>query len=116
MSKSVLVIDTPESCSKCHFCGKDNMTYRDYCLITSDVIPTLDKSDLCPLRELPRKRNTNAALPPLAVEVTQEEYDRIDKNPNIIYFIKNKVNYEYYDGWDDCIDYILGVHFYDHTK
>lgn len=52
MSKSILVIDTPENCVKCdlkdgYFCGKTKRW------IDEDCFP---KPDWCPLRELPKKK------------------------------------------------------------
>lgn len=51
MSKSILVIDTPEDCSKCdlkngYFCGKTK------CWIDEDCFP---KPDWCPLKDVPDK-------------------------------------------------------------
>lgn len=52
MSKSILVIDTPEDCYKCdlkdgYFCGKTKRW------IDEDDFP---KPDWCPLRDLPEKK------------------------------------------------------------
>lgn len=51
MSKSILVIDTPENCFKCdlkdgYFCGKTKRWIDEACF---------PKPDWCPLRDLPEK-------------------------------------------------------------
>lgn len=68
MSKSILVIDTPENCEKCPFCRGWNvckiMKYLNGEKIIS--IYTVDhqifeenKPDWCPLRGLPEKKEEN---------------------------------------------------------
>lgn len=71
MSKSILVIDTPEGCIRCDcchtkyydfreridgekICGIENMNVDDYC----DGI-NLRKPDWCPLRDFPEKKCEN---------------------------------------------------------
>lgn len=54
MSKSILVIDTPESCWGCdlengHYCGKEER------YIGKEEFETIP--DWCPLRDLPEKKN-----------------------------------------------------------
>lgn len=109
MSKSILVIDTPKSCNYCPLCIEDYYS-RDYCVATDSRIWYNEIPEWCPLREFPqrRKMNINTELPSCAVEITQEEFDHIEKNPNIIYFIKENVSDEYASGYNACIDEILG--------
>ena len=86
MSKSILVIDTPENCASCQMC---NMNLFD--ISKSDVQCQLNKNediswgkaetekpDWCPLKEIPKKPDS----PPINSE-------------------------SYVAGWNDCIDEIL---------
>lgn len=71
MSKSVLVIDTPETCVDCIFCQEYSTKSREYayCYVTNgdsenDMKPIdciygyrQSKPDWCPLMELPEKDN-----------------------------------------------------------
>ena len=82
MSKAILVIDMPDGCRECPLCGEDHMTYRDYCRITDQYIWTLDKPDWCPLKLMPKKMEGNDS----------------------IYYQWG----DYEDGWNHCIDSILG--------
>lgn len=83
MSKSILIIDTPDCCRECPLCGEEHMTYRDYCRITNDIIWTLDKPDWCPLKPIPSKCFDSGN--------PDDEYDM-----------------GYVSGWNDCIDEIIG--------
>lgn len=105
MSKSILVIDTPEGCVRCDcchtkdydfreridgekICGIEKMNVDDYC----DGI-NLRKPDWCPLLDLPQKK---------------EEKQYLNKKDN-------RGNIETYGelrdmlavGWNMCIDEIL---------
>ena len=52
MSKSVLVIDTPEKCDSCMYIG----TFHSFCKINCrDIKDTNTKPDWCPLKPLPEK-------------------------------------------------------------
>ena len=52
MSKSVLVIDTPEKCDSCMYIG----TFHSFCKINCrDIKDTSVKPDWCPLKPLPEK-------------------------------------------------------------
>lgn len=63
MSKSILVIDTPESCCQCRFSGSDG----DYCCLKENMVSDSNmiseeeylnkKPDWCPLRELKKKKD-----------------------------------------------------------
>ena len=53
MSKSVLVIDTPENCDSCMYIG----TFHSFCKINCrDIKDTSAKPDWCPLKPLPEKK------------------------------------------------------------
>ena len=58
MSKSILLIETPENCLKCEFVGRRlDGTLR--CTRNSDssnVVFGLSKPDWCPLKEIPEKK------------------------------------------------------------
>jgi len=80
MNKALLVIDMPESCDDCDFCY-----YSDgrvpICFYKSWVVDEPKaKPDWCPLKRLPKKK-------------TGFQYAD---------------GYDYVDGWNDCIDKILG--------
>lgn len=73
MSKSILVIDTPETCLDCKFCRElhegieaccelsDNPDNAELCReIEADYCQ--EKPDWCPLRDLPEKRNEDDYL------------------------------------------------------
>ena len=83
MNKSVLIIDTPDSCRECPLCWEDHITYRDYCRITNDHIWTTAKPEWCPLKPLPEKYDMDV--------VCARDFDG---------------DYEY--GYNTCIDEILG--------
>lgn len=104
MSKSVLVIDTPENCYDCPFgteyCG--NYNYEGNCelaeclenimaLITEEHYGCKSKSkpDWCPLKPLPEKMKLTGV------------YGRE-------YFQSNGKMPSYKIGWNDCIDEITG--------
>lgn len=65
MSKSILVIDTPEACCQCKFSGSDG----DYCCLKEDMVSDSNmiseeeylnkKPDWCPLRDFPEKKSKN---------------------------------------------------------
>lgn len=62
MSKSILVIDTPENCNECQFsterlCGNGRCTLNKDC---SNIIPANGKPDWCPLRDLPKKKEVRS--------------------------------------------------------
>lgn len=96
MSKSVLVIDTPENCYDCPFgteyCG--NLEYEGCCELSDcldyDVIlmteehydcESKSRPDWCPLKPLPEKRDT---------KMTGADW-----------------NCGYNDGWNACVDEII---------
>ena len=61
MSKSVLVIDTPESCTECKI-GHDMSGYMEVCIICriANKVTLNDEAesrpDWCPLKSLPEKK------------------------------------------------------------
>lgn len=85
MGKSILVIDTPDSCCQCKFSGADG----DCCCLKENMVSDSNmiseeeylnkKPDWCPLREMPE----------------------IADHPNYC------DNGRYDKGWNDCIDQIL---------
>ena len=61
MSKSVLVIDTPENCRSCYLRGFTlNLQYCRGKL--KDIKDTSIKPDWCPLKLLPEKKSTTAPV------------------------------------------------------
>lgn len=78
MSKSILVIDTPECCGKCP-CFLEVAT--DCCGVNGKDIDSHGKPDWCPLRDLPKERDENNTY-------TDCEYYRVQ-------------------GYNSCIDEIL---------
>ena len=61
MSKSVLVIDTPENCRSCYLQGF--MLNLQYCRgKLKDIKDTSVKPDWCPLKPLPEKKSTTAPV------------------------------------------------------
>ena len=98
MSKSVLVIDTPENCLDCQFCYELGEGVEAYCSIMNDdedksLMKEIDceygycqgKPDWCPLKPLPERKNF--------VNST----NGIEANANV-----------YSAGWNGCIDAITG--------
>ena len=82
MSKSILVIDTPESCGTCP-CFLEVAT--DCCGVSGKDVDSHDKPDWCPLRDLPEKKEVR------------------------IFFLGER-DFEqkgYQEGWNACIDEIL---------
>lgn len=79
MSKSILVIDTPEQvCQKCELC-RETINDEFMCCGNGKIIPDGEKPDWCPLKELPQKAN---------------HPDYCD-------------NGRYDKGWNDCLDEIV---------
>lgn len=81
MSKSVLVIDTPENCGKCKFISEFWCRAMDGRRVpNNDVIP-----DWCPLKPLPEKKLHTAPV------------SNYELQKNLLA-----------DGWNNCIDEITG--------
>lgn len=69
MSKSVLIMDTPETCSDCRFCRELHEGIEACCEIVDDLVDDSlcrmieceygycqSKPEWCPLKELPERR------------------------------------------------------------
>lgn len=60
MSKSILVVDTPESCFGCLLSSQNISDYEIYCSENScnvtDFFDNFEKTDWCPLKEMPEKK------------------------------------------------------------
>lgn len=95
MSKSVLVMDTPENCSDCQFCYELDEGIEACCSISDDdkdtsLMKKIDceygycqgKPEWCPLKPLPKKK--------------EEEYWR------------SKLSLAWIRGWNTCISKITG--------
>lgn len=79
MSKSVLVIETPEKCDLCMYIG----TFHSFCKINCrDIKDTSVKPDWCPLMDLPEKNNGD--------------------------YPANTSDAGFVEGWNQCIDEITG--------
>lgn len=90
MSKAVLVMDMPESCSKCMFlyefsgiknCSLMNVMYGGASRLSQSNF-TKCRHDKCPMRPVPEKENDDNLM-----DEYQDGYD---------------------DGWNACIDAICG--------
>ena len=102
MSKSVLVIDTPENCLDCQFCYELGEGVEACCSIMDDnkdksLMKEIDceygycqgKPDWCPLKPLPEKME-------MIGKYNQEYFQKGGKMPS------------YKVGWNACIDEITG--------
>ena len=88
MSKSILVIDTPERCCQCIFSGSDG----DYCCLKENMVSDSNmiseeeylnkKPDWCPLKDVPEKKSVPNGF--MIGEMYGEDI-----------------------GWNNCIDEIL---------
>lgn len=103
MSKSVLVIDTPENCVDCIFCQEYGIGSRKYayCYATNgdseNDMKLIDcmygyrqsKPDWCPLKPLPEKMKVTGIY-------------------NYVHLEAEGKPSRYRLGWNDCIDAITG--------
>lgn len=100
MSKSILVIDTPENCSDCQFCYELDEGVEACCSISDDdkdasLMKKIDceygycqsKPDWCPLMDLPEKDNGD--------------------------YPANTFDAGFVEGWNQCIDEITGGNYDD---
>lgn len=99
MSKSIIVIDTPETCVDCIFCQECGIGSRKYayCYVTNgdseNDMKLIDciygyrqsKPDWCPLKPLPEKKEYIVPI------------DNVESQKDIITV-----------GWNACIDKITG--------
>lgn len=84
MSKSVLVINTPEKCDSCMYIG----TFHSFCKINCrDIEDLSSKPDWCPLMDLPKKDNGD--------------------------YPANTSDAGFVEGWNQCIDEITGGNYDD---
>lgn len=89
MSKSVLVIDTPECCDGCEMCDR---IPGPWCRATGNVIagdPESGRAAGCPLKPMPEKRSD------AFVYTNVDGYKTVREN-------------SYASGWNECINKILG--------
>ena len=87
MSKSILIVDTPNGCYECPLAVETSGSY-DACCITGSRIISYDKFTWCPLKQLSEK---------------------LDKSGfDGTWSISSYINDAYADGYNDCIDKILG--------
>lgn len=86
MSKSVLVMETPENCKSCIHIG----TFIHFCRVNCrDIEDPSVKPDWCPLKPLPEKMKLTGVY-------NREHFQSNGKMPS------------YKIGWNDCIDEITG--------
>ena len=92
MAKAILIMDMPESCSKCKFlyefqgikkCQLMNVLYGGASKLSQNTF-TAKRHEKCPLRELPEKMEVCGKYP---------QPDRIEPS--------------YKAGWNACLDEIL---------
>lgn len=91
MSKAILVIDKPESCTSC-LLGIYNKKW--FCLDTNKDIDICDRYNIpewCPLKPMPQKKNT----------------DKLQGFGNSQILWTDKVIYQN-EGWNACLNEILG--------
>ena len=97
MNKSVLIIDTPETCVDCQFCYEFDEGIEACCSITDDdkdksLMKQIDcengycqgKPNWCPLRKLPEKEKDDCS---------NDYYDDYYRG--------------YANGWNDCLKEII---------
>lgn len=106
MSKAVLVMDMPESCSKCKFmyefqgikkCQLMNCLNNGASKISQHNF-IRQRHDKCPLRELPEKKDFNTAM---KESIEQDCFD-VDNSEDYAY-LSGSVR-----GWNRCIDEVMG--------
>lgn len=86
--KAILLVDMPSNCRECTFYDDEiipscwaHMSFTGRTIINYEL---LDKKQFCPLKPLPQKKESS-----LIVD-------------------GEKVNSAYEEGWNDCVDEILG--------
>lgn len=96
MSKAILILDEmPESCNECPLKVLDaDLYYTTYACKnvnceTDDILKTTKYEMYCPLKPMPEKKHNNGGY--RVIDGTEWFYDS-----------------EHDDGWNDCIDVILG--------
>lgn len=93
MNKAILILDKmPECCEECRLINShyDNeYGWQTYCGGDYHRIKEKDKKYFCPLKPLPQKKHNNGGY--RVIDGTEWFYDS-----------------EHDDGWNDCIDTLLG--------
>ena len=85
MSKAILVIDIPDTCYECPLCATWDVLpsiEEYYCTVKNTEVDRYKKPDWCPLKSVPEK---------------MEGYDSIKWQWG-----------DYEDGWNHCIDSLIG--------
>lgn len=91
MKKAVLVIDMPKNCKECKLMVYDDISYWCPVRTMNDIFYETDvyqyvknetKPDWCPLKEIPEKKE--------------------------IAYCYTQTDYIYRDGWNNCLNKILG--------
>ena len=104
MSKSILIINTPENCSHCNQCWKKNVSKNKYIYFCGNKVfhegkdveeynvdPEDTKPDWCPLSPLPEKIGLHKSIGKAA----------FDNN------IATMMARQYEQGYNNCLDNIL---------
>lgn len=97
MNKSVFVMDTPERCVECNFCGHEytgeGMNIEcgaSYCCLNAHEVKNIEsKPDWCPLKPLPERMKVTGIY-------------------NGDYFKSGGKPPSYKIGWNACLDEITG--------
>ena len=90
--KSILIIDTPESCEECPL-----RSYSNLALQCTPLRKTKEEWDECPLRPLPLKRKS-------IVEWVRQNTEYV--NPFMDIYTHETSEYD--KGWNDCVDFLEG--------
>lgn len=97
MNKSILVIDTPESCEKCRFCSFGSYGAKRCAAVDQAIF--LKKEELkpnwCPLRDIPAKMDIDRER---QVSIREDCYD--DESDEA--YLQGNVR-----GWNACIDKLI---------
>ena len=98
--KSILVIDTPESCRTCKF-RYDNYGCCEMCILKDDEVDyfytSKTKPDWCPLSPLPEKINLKQYVDSIINDIETDNYS-----------LDNVLQHHYAQGYNSCLDDILG--------
>lgn len=100
MSKSVIVIDAPESCRECKF-RYDNYGCCEICILQDDEVDyfytSKTKPDWCPLSPLPEKTDLQPYIDAIAKDIENDDYS-----------LNHVSLYHYARGYNNCLNDILG--------
>lgn len=93
MSKSILIINTPDSCMGCNFLYCDVENNAESCVATEEArnvdLEKEEKPDWCPLKEIPQRK------------------EKIKYCGNGVLGINDMAKAKFNDGYNACIDEIL---------